>query len=286
MGNSESPEVRWGDWITEGWRMFTEQWKAWVLHSAAFAGLALVLFGPFFVGFLMLGSLASHPAPNDFPVFLFPLFFIVWIVFVAISVVFTTGFYKSALKQLRGGKLEFRDLFSGLDCFLPVLGAVFLVGLIQGIGVMMCIIPGLIASGLLMFTLPLVIDKRMGVIDAMKASYEKTKGNLVMFTLFALVVGLIAQAGSYACYVGLLATYPLHYTIATIAYRDLFGVEGARSFLPPPQHAQPAYSLPASPAEQQARTSENLSCTHCGASVPPTALFCPRCGNRVSGYSS
>jgi len=32
MSSTELPGARFGDWISEGWKMFTEQWKAWVLE--------------------------------------------------------------------------------------------------------------------------------------------------------------------------------------------------------------------------------------------------------------
>src|SRR4030095_578062 len=73
-----------------------------------------------------------------------------------------------------------------------------------------------------------------------------------MFVLFAFIVSLIAQAGSYLCLVGMLVTWPLHFTIAVIAYRDFFGGAGARSFstkvAPPNAYGAPppssTYSTP------------------------------------------
>ncbi|HWC78041.1 MAG TPA: hypothetical protein VG778_11295, partial [Blastocatellia bacterium] len=33
MSTDYDPTVRFGDWISEGWRMFTQQWGIWVLLS-------------------------------------------------------------------------------------------------------------------------------------------------------------------------------------------------------------------------------------------------------------
>jgi hypothetical protein len=98
------------------------------------------------------------------------------------------------------------------------------------IGSMLCVIPGLIVMGAMYFAIPLVVHGGYGSTEAMRLSREATRGDLFMFVLFALVVSLIAQAGAYACYVGYLATLPLTFTIGAVAYRDVFGVAGARSF--------------------------------------------------------
>ncbi len=115
----------------------------------------------------------------------------------------------------------------------------------------------------------------LGVTDAMRASYEVTRQNLLMFTLFAVVLPLLAGLGAFACYVGLLVTYPLFFTIMAVAYRDCFGVPGARIFsqgAPPPP---PSYATPYAPPPASA------VCPNCHAEVPTGALFCIRCGNRM-----
>jgi len=178
-------------------------------------------------------------------------------------------------EQLRGGRLEFKDLFSGGDCFFRVLGATIVVGLLVMVATMLCIIPGFIVSGLLFFTVPLIVERRMGVFEAMGASYEATKPNLLMFTLFAFVVSLIASAGYYACYVGLLATYPLLFTMTAVAYRDCFGLPGAVSFLPPPP--RDLYAPPPPVASAPLPTTARR-CSNCQAELPAAATFCPRCG--------
>lgn len=58
-----------------------------------------------------------------------------------------------------------------------------------------------------------------------------------MYTLFALVVGLIASVGGMLCYVGLLATYPLYFLITAVAYKHVFGLDGLTpqtTYTPPP----------------------------------------------------
>jgi hypothetical protein len=194
----------------------------------------------------------------------------------------------------------------------------------------------------------------------MQTSYELAKRNWLMFTLFAFVVQLLASLGAYACYIGILATLPLMFTIAAVAYRDCFGTEGAGYFSPNTpampsdygQPFQPGYNQPPSAIYGQAGSEpgnynqpfsyapppsspeapppvneftppvteapppapepglpypppeptsgsqlpstaetlviespappEKITCPSCNASLPKTAAFCPRCGNRIA----
>lgn len=239
MQNIEKPQVRFGEWISEGWKMFTEQWKAWVLNTFIFAlicgtPIAVVVGGFYAYIFSQISHTSARSGqPPIAPEAIFTFYGIIFVVMfltMFVAAFFSGGMHKSAFKQLQGGKIELRDLFSGGSTYFPILIATFLTAILTMIGAFLCIVPAFFVAGALFFTMPLIVERKLGAIDAMKASYELTKNNLLMFTLFAFVVSLISQAGAYACYIGLLATIPLLFTITAIAYRDSFGVEGARYF--------------------------------------------------------
>jgi zinc ribbon protein len=312
MESTAGKQVRFGEWIGEGWKMFTTQWKEWVTLSLSIFGAVLVPMMIFIIfvyvtliatATTQVGSGASSEASPVGVFFIFGSYFLLMLVMLPLSAVLMGGMHKAALKQIRGGQIEFKDLFSARDRFLPILGALLLQGLLAAVGSFLCIIPGLIVAGLLFFTLPLIIDRKLGVIDAMKASVEMTKPNLLMFTIFAVVVQLIASVGQVACIVGLLATLPLMFTMTAAAYRDCFGVEGAALLPPAEPWAGANYSPPAQqrsapgptppgttelgtapPASTPApRTPTPSVCSKCGASLPATARFCFRCGTAAPG---
>jgi hypothetical protein len=247
----EKPQVRFGEWISEGWKMFTEQWKAWVLNTLIYAlicftPMIVVIFG--FYGYLFTqiknNPRSAQPIPTEAILTFYLIFFAVMFVTLFVAAFFTGGMHQTALKQLRGGKVELRDLFSGGKYYFPILISSLLGGILSMIGAILCIVPAFLVGGCLFFTLPLIVERRLGAVEAMKTSYELTKRNIWMFALFAFVVQLIAQAGSYACYVGLLATIPLLFTITAVAYRDTFGLEGARYFRPNAPAAPGGYAQP------------------------------------------
>ena len=285
-------QVRMGDWISEGWRMFTEQWKAWALIAIP---LVVTVLGPamgfyaYIYGVWMPQVMEearrgrSAPSMDIWPAYF--AFIGVSLLLLPVTVYLIGGMYRCAFKQLRGGRLEFKDLFSAGDCYFRLLGAMVLVWLAVFIGALFCIIPGFIAFGLLIFTFPLIVERNMGVIDAMKASIQVTKPHLLQFVLFAFVVQIIASLGSYACVVGLLATYPLMFTIHAVAFRDCFGVQGARRFtpqLPPPSiYAPPPMGQAYPPMAQPPPPVRAYVCPNCQTSLPPTAAFCPKCGAGV-----
>ena len=305
MSTYRSSEVKFGDWISEGFRMFAEQWQVWVLQSLVVFAAILVLvacgFGAFMgFGLLMGSTMQDSSAGLLLFLILAPFVFIFW----AASIALTCGMYKTAFKQLQGGKIQVSDVFSAMDC----LGTALLAGLCTSalvlVGLVFCVIPGIIIAGMLHFTIPLIVHQRLSVFDAMAESKETVQKNLLMFILFQFVVQLIAQSGQYICYVGLLATFPLQFTIGVISYRDCFGVAGARSFQPPPvnpasysgppgwrpdppehyspQQHPPAPGPPINPASQQwppsAVAPEPPLCGSCGTILPPGARFCPACG--------
>ncbi len=73
------------------------------------------------------------------------------------------------------------------DRFGPVVGTAIVVGLITAVGLVLCIIPGLIAIFLLQFSIFFVIDKKLGLGAAMSASTNLSRSS-VSNSLLTLVV--------------------------------------------------------------------------------------------------
>jgi uncharacterized membrane protein len=300
MNNNPVVEVRIGDWISEGWNMFTQQWKGWLTLSASFFVVVilpmLVFLGVMYVGMFatMMSQQQSRRGSPEMPIatilgFYLGVFALI-IVLLPLTVFLIGGAYRAAFKQLRGGRVEFRDLFSARDCYWRLLGATVIHGALVFIGAMLCILPAFIVGGLLFFTAPLIIERNLTIADAIRASRELTQRRLWMFILFAFLVQLIASVGSYICYVGLLATWPLMFTITAVAYRDCFGVEGAQGFAQAPSSPQqtgygppPVNETPPVNEAPPVNEPQPAVCPNCQASLPASAQFCFRCGTSIGG---
>jgi hypothetical protein len=300
MESIPAPNVRWGEWINEGWQMFAVRWQVWVAQGLIFFAIWVVpIFSLYFI-FLVSAIVETRAGQDQNP----PLISI-GIIMLAVpflyllSTFLLSGMWRTATKQLHGEDISVRGLFSGGDVFLRLLGATILLALLSFLGTLFFIIPGFIVLGLFQFTIPLIIDRGMSIGSAMNASFNATKEHWFIYTLFAFVVSLLAGVGIVLCYVGVFATYPLHFTITAIAYRDTFGIDGAARFTPIagstatsysgqswPASPQPVTTPPAPPRPLFTQTAESpeqatVHCHQCGAAIFRAAKFCNICGSAL-----
>ncbi len=287
MHQMNPPYVRW-EWIGEGWQMFADKWQVWVLQMLIVGAIFAVPVVPFYIMMLTMEPGATPNQPPEMPVLFMTLALGIGLLSILGGSFFFSGFYKTAFKQLRGEQVTVSDLFSGGDVFLRVIGAFIAIAFFTLLGFVCCILPAFAVGGLLFFTLPLVVERNLSIGEALSASYEAAKANWFMFTLFAFVVTLLGSIGQYACGVGMLVTYPLQFTITAVAYRDVFGMQGARSFT---GHSQPEYpsnyapqSFPQPPQfnePPQPPEPTTLICTNCGTTVNRPSRFCSKCGTPI-----
>jgi hypothetical protein len=276
-------EVQWEPWISEGWHMFAERWQVWVLHTLIFIAAMAVVVVPLYVMVFVAAINAEAQGSTEPPPALILLYLILYPYFFIIGSFFAAGGYHTAMKQLRGEPISVGDLFGGGRYLLRMMGVSLLFGIVMMLGFVACIIPGFLVMGMWFLALPLAVGHNLGPVEALSASFAVTRTNLLMFTLFAFVIYLIAGAGAYACGVGALVTYPLWFTITTIAYRDCFGVPGARRFGAATPSAAPGYNpsygdAPPGYTPPPPPSFGTVACPQCQAMVSANASFCPRCG--------
>ncbi len=135
------------------------------------------------------------------------------------------GFYLACMKKLVRGRMEIGDLFLGFNFFVAAFVAALLIAIFSTIGVLLCIIPGLVISAMYMFTYLFVVDKRLEFWPAMEASHAVVKNDYVGFVLFLLGIVLLNMVGVLCCIVGVFVTIPISMMAITIAYRELVGFE-------------------------------------------------------------
>ncbi len=154
-------------------------------------------------------------------------------VFTTVAVlVATAGFYRMAFRRMRGEQINAGELLNVGDVFPQLLVAGVLVHIIVSIGTLLCIVPGIIAAGLLMFTVPLIVERQMDAVSAISTSFRALGGDAVMAVVFYVVLTLISSAGILACCVGLLVTFPLYFLGVAFIYRDFFPDQGAGQYGP------------------------------------------------------
>lgn len=152
----------------------------------------------------------------------------------------TAGYIKSLLLAARDGRTpDIKDLFSEMALFLPLLGFAFVVVIAIGIGFMFLILPGLILMILILFAslymLPLMVDRRLGVIDALKASWEMANRNPIADqAIITIIYAAILSVGGSIPF-AILVAQPLATFVLLSVYQERIGA--SRSVpSPPPIH--------------------------------------------------
>jgi len=185
------------------------------------------------------------------------------------------GMYMTFFKRRRGEPVEFAMLFKGFDHFaqsliasllhiIPILvivipayflfyismfvsiaaqgndpnpaamfGVMAMFGLFW-LGVMVVVI--LISVGFT-FAYPLIADRQLQGLDAVKLSFKAAFGNFWRLLGLMLLTSLLSVAGVLACYVGMIFILPIGYAAMAKAYEQVFGLSNPNedfSNLPPP----------------------------------------------------
>ena len=131
-----------------------------------------------------------------------------------------------ALRVARGEKPEFGVVFSGGKYFASVCGATLLYNFAVGFGALFCLVPGLFLAACWVAYLPFIVDKNLGAVDSLKASWQATtphRMNLIVYMLLSFLVGV---AGVLACCIGaLLVSAPVVMIGNAYLYLKLIGEE-------------------------------------------------------------
>lgn len=185
------------------------------------------------------------------------------------------GFYLSLFMVRRREPIEFGTLFKGFDYFgpsvvatllhaLPVVviiipayllfyasfviaimaqgnsqspAAAFGVFLTFSLVMIVISVVILIISVGFAFSYPLIVDRRLNGLDAVKLSFKAGMANFWRLLGMMLLTGLITVAGVACCIVGMYLVLPISYGAIAAAYEQVFGLKDPREFasdLPPP----------------------------------------------------
>lgn len=144
------------------------------------------------------------------------------LVFVALGAIMQAGIARGVLGITYGRDISVGTMFK-FDNVVTVILAGLVIGLAYGVGLVLCIIPGLLVLFFTQFTVWFIVDKQMGAIDAIKASFglvNKHVGTLIGFFLASLLAYLV---GAILCGIGLLVAIPVVFLAQGYTYRKLQG---------------------------------------------------------------
>ncbi|MBI4324029.1 MAG: DUF4339 domain-containing protein [Chloroflexi bacterium] len=143
------------------------------------------------------------------------------------SIIYTlvsAGLCLLLLKLIRGQPARVVDASAG---FGSAAGQLVLAGLVTSVlttlGFLACLLPGLYLSIAWVFTVPVIIDRKIGFWAAMELSRKVVTQHWWLVFCLVVVVGVITFIGLLACCIGLLASMPLALGALLYAYEDIFG---------------------------------------------------------------
>ena len=182
----------------------------------------LLSFGRAFA-FAMLSS-SSSIDPVLLMVLNFGSFGVTYLVSLVVQAYVMAGVVQFALRVARGERPEFGVVFSGGRYFVPMLGGTLLYTLGWSAGAIFCIVPGLFLAGCWLAYSAFIVDKGMGPVAALSASWQAMtpyRTNALVYILLSFVVGV---AGALACGIGaLLVSFPLLMVSNAYIYLKLIG---------------------------------------------------------------
>jgi uncharacterized membrane protein len=183
------------------------------------------------------------------------------------------GMFYCVLRHMRGELVRFEDLFKGFDYFLqsfiavlieaipiavvllPVyLGLVFYtvattmeamargespfpqlvpMAFVYGGFILAVSLLGLIVGIFFVFTFPLIVDRKLSGVDAIKTSVAAAMANIGGVAGMMLLTFVLSLAGMLFCYVGVFFVFPITFTTHAVAYRRVFPAIVERDTAPP-----------------------------------------------------
>jgi uncharacterized membrane protein len=224
----EKVEVKFGEWIEEGFNLYKANFGPLVLASLLAILLGSVSFG-ILTGPMMAGL-----------------------------VLVTLEILDKKQPQPSGG-----EVFRGFDYFLNSFLFFLVWGLIIGFAIailtlVLCI--GLVlaapiiyvAQTFLMFGLFLIVDRKMDFWPASMESIDTVKNNFWPLLGLSVVAALIGGIGGIACGIGIIFTFPIQICILAVAYRKVYnGIRASGSPEQPPPIPPAGTPPPGQPTHPQ-----------------------------------
>jgi len=245
-------------WIGEAFELFKANAGVWIVSSVLLFVVPAIVGG--IIGGIYGASAALHPPTGSAP----PPFGTnpygrvnpyqnglplgMNVVIQCLSLVYTSylygGIYRIAVKQVRGEVTSIGDLFSGGPLMLKMLGFQLIYLIAVFVGSLLCIIPGLLAAGLLFPAFALIADGE-DVFTAISRSVDAMKRDMWNAAAFAFVMSLLVIASYLAFCLGEFVTFPMFWIVGVLAYRDMIGMPGLGA--PASPYGAAPYGTPAAP---------------------------------------
>jgi uncharacterized membrane protein len=125
------------------------------------------------------------------------------------------------LKLVRDQDPSFADLGTGFRYIIPLVTTAIVTLVVVCSGLALLVVPGILLGLGLCFVAHAVVDKNLGLVEAMQASWRITAGNRVKLLQLALLCLCVVLLGCLVLGVGVLVATPVVFGAVTVAYHRL-----------------------------------------------------------------
>lgn len=208
-GGGEQPRLEVGAAIGYGWEKFKQ-------YPGQFIGLVVGVFIAQGLWNFVSGALVGG-MDGTLKLIFQALFYGIGL---AIGFILEAGVWRAALGVTKGKAPSFSQ-FTESDNFVPFALTAIVVGIVAGIGFVLCIVPGLIWLVVTAYAPLLALEKGCGPGQAISSSINWVKERFGTIFLLLLVCLLLGWAGILLCCIGILITYPITRIAIAYSYRAL-----------------------------------------------------------------
>jgi hypothetical protein len=208
-GGNGQPQLDVGAALGYGWKKFRENTGPFVILMLAVAAAALLV---------SLIQAIITPDNGGFIAFVWSMGVSV-LAYVAMAIV-QAGVWRASLGVTQGRAPEVTQL-TETGNIGPFIITNLLVGLGFFVGLVLCVIPGIIWLVLTAYAPLIALDRGTDPVTAIRTSIDWVRGNLGQVLPILVVCYIVYVAGAFLCLIGLLVTVPVALVAITYSYRAL-----------------------------------------------------------------
>lgn len=217
-GEIRPTQIGFGETFSRAWAVFSDSWLV-VL------GAILLMLLVYFAGYFIMASIAAGIGiaiqDRDAARILAQ---VAQFGAALLSLWLNIGLQLFALGVARGEQPRYGLVFAGGPRLLPVIGCFLLTGLVVFGGALLLVVPGVIFLMMLSQAQLLVIDRQLGVLEAMSLSAKIMAGNKLLVMGIWIVTGVLAYVSVLVtCGLGLFAAAPYLLILKIVIYLSASG---------------------------------------------------------------
>ena len=206
-----------GEVISEAWRIFTERMGLLIGSYLAISIMTLMALLAGWMPFVIASAFFDQGKTTE-GIAAAGIGAVTLLLAIAFVFYIQSGYLLMHVKAAREQPVEFGDLFAGGRFFVRLLLSSLLFGLMVIIGMLACIIPGMLLALMFWPFAHVLTDEDRSAIESLNRAKELTDGNwgsmfIVLIFAFACLI-----AGYFACGLGLILAFPFTQVLYAVAY--------------------------------------------------------------------